>query len=280
MPRQHFTGESEAFAVFPKAPDPGMGRSCAPVWPPEVLWATWAGPGRPQTGLCPLPASGPACSRLRPQSRVPQPPGSPPRPCRGRLGWAPGDPAHAGRLPLTRKPKESFGGRSPRARGRRWAPRNVDFIPCLPGSRDARRGHVATSSVTRKAVRVSFQLDSRRARRPDRTRIRVTWRRPDVTGAVNADHTRLGSGNRTAFEADAGAASAPRSPRVGGALGPSAHWAAPRGRDSGHGAFLVRAPAHPARARPRPLKQLDSLSEACLSARHWPDTQGRVGIVA
>lgn len=100
---------------------------------------------------------------------------------------------------------------------------------CLPGSRDARRGHVATSSVTRKAARVSFQLDSRRARRPDHTCILVTWRRPDVTGAVNADHTRLGSGNRTAFEADAGAASAPRSPRVGGALGPSAHSAAPPG---------------------------------------------------
>lgn len=127
---------------------------------------------------------------------------------------------------------------------------------CLPGSRDARRGHVATSSVTRKAARVSFQLDSRRARRPDRTRIRVTWRQPDVTGAVNADDTRLGSGNRTAFEADAGAASAPRSPRVGGALGPSAHSAAPPGTRLRPRSFLVRAPARPGRVRRPPRTRL------------------------
>lgn len=145
MPRQHFTGESEAFVVFPKAPDPGMGRSCAPVWPPEVLGATWAGTGRPQTGLCPLPASGPACSRLRPQSRVPQPPGSPPRPCRGRLGWALGDPAHAGRLPLTRKPKESFGGRSPRGpRAPLGAARRElhSVPPGVTGCSPRARGHV------------------------------------------------------------------------------------------------------------------------------------------
>lgn len=86
MPRQHFTGESEAFPAFPKAPDPGVGRSCAPVWPPEVLGATWAGTGRPQTGLCPLPASGPACSRLRPQSRVPPASGLPASPMSGPAG--------------------------------------------------------------------------------------------------------------------------------------------------------------------------------------------------
>lgn len=135
MPRQHFLGESEAFATFPKAPDPGKGRSCNTIRPPEVLWATSAGAGRPRTSLCPLPASGLACSRFRPQSRVPQPPGSPPRPPQGLLGWALVAAACSGQLSLTKKPKAGIGGRSlPGLRAPLGAVRRgLHFVP--PGRR-------------------------------------------------------------------------------------------------------------------------------------------------
>lgn len=181
MPRQHFLGESEAFATFPKAPDPGRGRSCDTVRPPEVLWATSAGAGRPRTSLCPLPASGLACSRFRPQSRVPQPPGSPPRPPQGLLGRALVAAACSGQLSLTKKPKAGIGGRSLPGLGRHWAPCDVDFISCLPVTGCSLRApsHIF---VTRKGIKISFQISSCFVHSLDQMQIATSsGRRGDLT---------------------------------------------------------------------------------------------------